>query len=245
VSRPRGRVYPSAAPPGSRSVQPVIAGTFRFLGRRGVVGSEIKGSDGTPQPCTYLYGGAPYPTDCTKGTDAGKKMLKCIVSGSTYEGIFIVSSADGTPLFFPVDGDTFTPTSELVHAQIPPLYDATATWPYDLDDSGRQRLHNFSFTSEIHYWFKYDAANPIKLDITGDDDVWVFINKKLAVDLGGIHTPVSGSVTLDAATATKLGLADGNFYEIAVFQAERQSDSSTFRITMAGFNSQTSECTPL
>ena len=61
-------------------------------------------------------------------------------------------------------------------------------------------LHNFSFTSEVRYWFKYEAGQTYQLDIVGDDDVWVFVNKKLAVDLGGIHTPVEGSVTLDGTT---------------------------------------------
>ena len=41
-----------------------------------------------------------------------------------------------------------------------------------------------------------------------------------------------------------LGLQDGNVYEIAVFQAERQTDSSTFKITVAGFSLAPSECHP-
>ena len=47
----------------------------------------------------------------------------------------------------------------------------------------------------------------MRLDFTGDDDVWVFVNKKLALDLGGVHGPQSGSVVLDAANAAVLGLA--------------------------------------
>ena len=62
-------------------------------------------------------------------------------------------------------------------------------------------LHNFSFTSEVRYWFQYDATKTYTLDFTGDDDVWLFINKKLAVDLGGIHSPVQGSVTFAAGAA--------------------------------------------
>jgi hypothetical protein len=66
----------------------------------------------------------------------------------------------------------------------------------------------------------------------------------LAVDLGGVHTPVEGSVTLNAATASTLGLADGKVYEIAVFQAERQTTDSSFELTLSGFNAAPSECTP-
>jgi fibro-slime domain-containing protein len=80
------------------------------------------------------------------------------------------------------------------------------------------------------------------LAFTGDDDVWVFINSRLAVDLGGIHTPVEGSVTLNNASAGTYGLEDGKVYEIVVFQAERQFSSSTYKLTLSGFNSEDSDC---
>jgi fibro-slime domain-containing protein len=153
------------------------------------------------------------------------------------------TGVDGNPLFFPVDGDTFTPTSEFAAAQVPEFYDATL--PYDVDQSGKQRLHNFSFTSEVRYWFKYESGNTYELDFVGDDDVWVFINKKLAVDLGGLHSPASGSVTLDTATAAKLGnLKAGNVYEVAVFQAERHTTASSYKLTLSGFNAALTSCVP-
>ena len=212
----------------------------------GNVGTESLDGNGAAIPCTYKYytAGSGLGTDCDTAAAKGETMLKCILQGSTYEGIFLVKSVDGDPLFFPVDGDTFTPSTERGGATIPPLYDQSAAWPYDVDDAGTKRLHNFSFTSEVRYWFRYDDTQNYKLDITGDDDVWVFINKKLAVDLGGIHTPVEGSVTLDSTTATKLGLVAGNVYEVAVFQAERQTNTSTFKITLEGFNTAPSECHP-
>jgi fibro-slime domain-containing protein len=57
--------------------------------------------------------------------------------------------------------------------------------------------HNYGFTSVARTWFEYSGT--ASLSFFGDDDVWVFINKKLAVDLGGTHQRSSGSVTLDAA----------------------------------------------
>lgn len=67
----------------------------------------------------------------------------------------------------------------------------------------------------------------------------VFINNKLVVDLGGIHTP-----TEDEVNMSTLDLTPGQVYEIVVFQAERQTDGSTYRLTLKGFNTSRSECRP-
>jgi fibro-slime domain-containing protein len=152
------------------------------------------------------------------------------------------NGVDGNPLFFPIDSDPFS-ASELTGAQIPALYDPAVSW--DLDATGNRRLHNFSFTSEVRYWFKYDATKSYQLDFVGDDDFWVFINRKLAVDLGGLHSATPGSVTLDAATAAKLGnMKPDNVYEVAVFHAERHTTASTFKLTLTGFNAAATVCTP-
>ena len=103
--------------------------------------------------------------------------------------------------------------------------------------------HDFSFTSHVVYWFKYDAATSATLSFTGDDDVWVFVNDTLAVDLGGLHTPLNGSVTVDSAAASTYGLTDGGVYRISVFHAERKRSGSSFRLTLSGFYTAPSLCT--
>ena len=203
----------------------------------GNVGEEVPDPvTGLATPCTSRFG----TTDCDKYTAmAGYKMVACTVVGGSYHGTFQTAVLDGTPVFFPVDGDPFTPASERVAATIPPPYNA------NFDPEAGAPKHNFSFTSEVRYWFQYDATKTYTLDFTGDDDVWVFVNRKLAVDLGGIHTPVQGSVTFGAGMPAKFGLADGQVYEIVVFQAERQTTSSSYKLTLSGFNAAPSDCKPV
>ncbi len=101
--------------------------------------------------------------------------------------------------------------------------------------------HNFAFTTEIRYWFEY-RGNEI-LEFTGDDDVWVFINNRLAVDVGGVHPVRSGSVNLGNPTvAQQLGLTIGGIYEAVVFHAERHTDNSNYMLTLTNFDRSPSIC---
>ena len=84
---------------------------------------------------------------------------------------------------------------------------------------------NFHFTFELHTTFKYDSAANQIFRFIGDDDVFVFINGKLVIDLGGVHSAVDQFVALN-----RLGLTNGQSYPLDFFGAERHRTQSNFRI---------------
>ena len=85
-------------------------------------------------------------------------------------------------------------------------------------------------TTEIHTFFEYTKTE--KFDFSGDDDVWVFINGKLAVDASGVHARLSQFIDLGRdAAAEHFNMTVGGIYTFDMFQAERQCKESNFKIT--------------
>jgi fibro-slime domain-containing protein len=139
----------------------------------------------------------------SKGVDSN---FKLITDTTRYTDVYQVDNMRNT--FFPIDGRGF---------------DAA----YDSSETLMVNKHNFSFTMSMRNSFVYKGGEILRL--MGDDDIWVFINKKLAIDLGGLHATQANEIALDTMTA-KLGLTVGGTYDIVLFFAERHTTGSNLSV---------------
>lgn len=89
---------------------------------------------------------------------------------------------------------------------------------------------NGSFTLRGESQFVYNKDSKLYFTFTGDDDVYMYINGVLALDLGGAHGRNSKTVNLNDLDATKYGLKEGQVATFTFFYMERCSDASTFGI---------------
>lgn len=106
-------------------------------------------------------------------------------------------------------------------------YSNAAFFPIDGQGFGNQgNSHNYHFTLETHLKFFYVEGGHFKFD--GDDDLWIFINGKLAIDIGGVHGRTEQTVYLDDV-ADELDIKPNNTYSFDLFFAERHTVHSSFR----------------
>jgi fibro-slime domain-containing protein len=85
---------------------------------------------------------------------------------------------------------------------------------------------NYHFTFELETEFEYEAGAGQTFRFIGDDDVWVFIDGKLVIDVGGVHGAMSQVIELDRLN----WLVGGNSYKLKFFFAERHRTQSNFKI---------------
>lgn len=93
---------------------------------------------------------------------------------------------------------------------------------------GNNRNGDFTLRGESQ--FVYNKDSNLYFTFTGDDDVYMYINGVLALDLGGAHGRNNKTVNLNDLDPTKYGLKEGQVATFTFFYMERCSDASTFGI---------------
>ena len=96
------------------------------------------------------------------------------------------------------------------------------------------RNHHFCY--ETHAKFTYKPG--LRLALRGSDDIWAFIDNKLAIDLGGVHLDAPGYVDLDVFEGASGKMVVGNQYDVDIFACDRRTTMSNFEISTNMFLAQ-------
>jgi fibro-slime domain-containing protein len=92
-----------------------------------------------------------------------------------------------------------------------------------LGNDGEDHNHHFTFAISAHFVYQQCAGQ--FFEFSGADDSWVYIDGKLAMDRGGVLPATSQYVDMD-----RLGLVDGQQYELRFFHAQRQTQQADFHL---------------
>jgi len=106
--------------------------------------------------------------------------------------------------------------------------------------AGTTNRANLSFCFESHAQFTYEKGQEFLF--RGDDDIWIFINNQLVIDLGGIHNAAPGYVDLDTIKVPET-LVEGKIYPIDIFFCERMATQSNVRVSTNMYITQKSSFT--
>jgi cysteine-rich repeat protein len=100
---------------------------------------------------------------------------------------------NGNPIWPTCAGDQYLFPPRVIQSDCPNQIPLTnGCWVTAVPDV----KHDFYFTTEARYYFVYDGAAGINLQFFGADDLFIFINGKLVLDLGGVHQQLPGKVTV-------------------------------------------------
>lgn len=88
---------------------------------------------------------------------------------------------------------------------------------------------DYNFSMEGHGQFVFNTEDNLYFNFQGDDDVYLFINNKLVMDIGAAHSITNSMFNLNDYVK-ECGLVDGETYEFDFYYMERHGYGSNIRI---------------
>lgn len=110
--------------------------------------------------------------------------------------------------------------------------------PYFLDSGASERSaasfesqvgRDYNFSMEGHGQFVFNTEDNLYFTFEGDDDVYLFINNKMVMDIGAAHSITKSTFNLNDYIK-ECGLKDGEMYDFDFYYMERHSYGSNIRI---------------
>ncbi|KAN0028303.1 hypothetical protein ACTFIV_010144 [Dictyostelium citrinum] len=128
--------------------------------------------------------------------------------------------------YFPINGKGFNDPSY----PVPPKYKAVypnVDW-FKMTGLAGFTQNNYNYCIKLNSKFTYFEKGEV-FNFRGDDDVWVFIDNRLVVDLGGLHTAETGNIKL--SDIKNPPLQKNKIYDLDFFYCERRASQSSIQLS--------------
>ncbi len=223
------------------------------------VPSNVAEATTTPPKTMYQFTGIIRDFNATHANMEQGCSPGCMIHAGIVGPLGASLDSDGKPEFYTKDNDRTlidatdfaqwyrtingTNMEQPITIQLTPRNDDNTIYSFDsgpgffpIDNQmfgNEGRSHNYHFTIEFHSTFAFDEptddANQ-SFTFTGDDDVWVYVNGTLILDIGGVHPAKSKTFTATDLMEEPFNLQPDTIYDLDLFFAERQTIESNFRI---------------